>query len=163
MKMKRKLPRIAALLLTLVMCLTLLTGCGEKGKVKALISDFESACQSADVSKMLDCLDPEVAKPVKGVMSLLGIDASKISDLLDSVVGGELFGSSGIGELLKTDNLEEELATLEIKPESYAFNKAKDECSVQVTYSGTFRGEEFSKEGELTCVLRDKTWYLAAF
>lgn len=161
--MKRKLMRTLSLLLAASMLAVLLTGCGEKGKVKKLISEFEGACQSADMEEILDCFDPQIVKPVKGVMGLFGISASALSDLIGSVVGENPFGSLSLGDLVQTDGIKEELKTLRIKPESYAFNKDKDKCSVTVTYSGTIRGEEFSREGELTCVLRDENWYLAPF
>ena len=159
--MKQRLLRGVSLLLVLVMLSALLTGCGEKGKVKALIADFEEACQEADMSEILDCIDPEVIKPVKSIMGLFGIDVSAVADLISSVIRTDSFGLPDLGELLETQGMKDELAALRIKPKSYSFNKGKSECRVQVTYSGTFRGEDFSHEGELACVLRDGEWYLA--
>lgn len=163
MKIKQKLLRSAALLLTFVMLSVMLTGCGEKGKVKGLIADFESACQSADLDAVLDCIDPQVTSPLKSVMGLLGIDTSKVSELVRLVIGTDLFNDYDLSALPNTDNLKTQLSTLTIKPTSYTFNSAKDECRVKVTYSGSLFGEDFSEEGELSCVLRGETWYLAAF
>lgn len=148
--MKQTMHRVAAVLLLAVMMLTLLTGCGAKGKAKETIANFESACQALDVRGMLECINPTISKPVLTAMNLLGVEDT--SSTLTELVG--ILGMfEGAGE--KT---EEFVQSIEIKPDDFEFNDDKDECTVTAELS---YGEDNTETITIDLVLKDEVWYIS--
>lgn len=161
--MNKKRMRMTAIILCFVFVTSVLSGCGEQDKVERLISDFETACQTANVEKIFDCCDPEVIEPVESVMGLFGLDANTLSGVVYAIIGTGMLISADSGDTDEMEALLESLASIELEPTDYEFNESKDVCNVTVTYSTSMYGEPYSEEGVIVCVLRDDEWYLALY
>lgn len=90
-----------------------------RGKCKAVITDFQTACNELDVDGILDCLKPSVSNPLKIALGIGSVVTSKSSDemlegILDALGGGmgEITERTGLG----IDMLFE---TMELKPVKY--------------------------------------------
>lgn len=149
---KRKL-RIVAIILVMAMLLGMLTGCGERKAVREMLESFESACQSFDVAKIIEHIDPVISGPVLGIAGLLGIEDT--SGLLETVVDFlSIFGDAGM-------EFEALLQSIEIEIDGYEFNDDKDACEVSATIS--YGAEEDRTEDVVTfsCILDNEVWYIA--
>lgn len=148
--MKKMMRRAAAVILMAAVLLSLLAGCGPKNDVKSTISEFESACQSLDVKGMLECINPTVSKPILGALNLFGVEDT--SGTLEQLVGAlDLFDDAG-------QVTEELVQSIRIKPNNYAFNDAKDKCTVTAELS---YGDGDSKIITLQMILKDESWYIS--
>lgn len=98
---------------------------------KRLISDFESSCNTLDIGGMADCIDPQYGKPIKAAWELSKLlTDDEVEVLLDKICRG-----LNITDLLVEDNgLQDELKTIEIKPERYGLpgRKRVVRCNVSV-------------------------------
>lgn len=147
----KKTLRTAALLTMVVILMAFATGCA-KADVKKVIKEFETACRSLDFMGMLDCMDPAIAEPVKGILMLFG--ANNTDSMLDEVVSLlGIFGDLG-------SNAETAIQSVSIKPENYMFNDAKDACTV--TAALTVETEESSVTRNVTVelILKEEQWYI---
>lgn len=147
--MEKMIRRAAAVLLTAAFIVSVLVGCSAKNDVKDTISAFESSCQSLDVKGMLACINPTISKPILSAMDLLGVeDTSGTLELLAGAL--DLFGDAG-------QSTEEFVQSIRIKPNSYVFNDAKDECTVTAVLS---YGDDDSKIITLQMILKENSWYI---
>lgn len=153
---KVKSTKAFAAVLAAVVLMSVLTGCslfdglfGGKRNVEQLINDFESACRKLDAEAMLDCIEPDTAKPIRNIMKLFGVeDTAEIFEDLVALLG--LFGDAG-------ESAEELIGSIKIEPKEYDFNEDNDRCSVTA---------EFSCGGEsavviIKCVEEDGKWYIS--
>lgn len=146
----KKISRVLAVALAAIMLVTLLTACA-KNDVRNLIGRFEKSCQDGDAEGLLDCVEPSVSKPIRALSGLVGV---KLEDVTDVLIGAANFiggDSTPIGDIL---------ASIRIKPESYVFNKDKDECTVTSTMSYEANGKDESATAVIKCVLDDGGWYI---
>ena len=73
-----------------------LAGCGNKGKADCenVVNEFEYACNELDIDAILRCLHPDVADPIRAVLSLAnmvsGEETEDVVDMIASELGGEL-------------------------------------------------------------------------
>lgn len=161
--MRKKLIHIISLALCIAVLSVSLSGCGQKSKVDKLISDFEAACQSANVEKILGCCDPNVIEPLLSVMGLFGADAETLSGIVYAAIGTGILASLDAGDTSGVDALLDFLGSISIKATNYKFNDSKDRCEVTVIYTRNVQGESRSDDGTLSCVLREGEWYLAVY
>lgn len=148
--MKRPVKLIALILVCALLACSL-TGCA-KADVSKKIKAFESACQKADVDAMLDCFNPDIVKPVKSVLGLLGIsDFNSIADKLLDIIGFIDF---------KDASPQETLQTLKIKTKDFNFSENDTKCAVasEVTYK--VDGEESSKTVVINLKQKDGEWFI---
>ncbi|MBQ2061130.1 MAG: hypothetical protein II458_00425 [Oscillospiraceae bacterium] len=149
--MKRGIIKGVALLMLTVLLVTSLSGCANK-EVKSLIGRFESSCQNMDVDGILDCCNPAIVSPLRGLLGILGVkDLNGIIENLSSILGAIDF---------KDDSPEEVLKTLRIKPSKYVTNDAKDGCDVYATLSYTVDGKTTEKSVRITCAKGNDGWYI---
>lgn len=150
MTMKKTIRRVAAAALAAAWMLLLLAGCGAQNDVKKTISAFESSCRALDVRGMLECINPTISSPILSAMDLFGVeDTSGTLELLTDAL--DVFGDAGqeAGELIQS---------IRIKPSSYVFNEAKDQCTVTAELS---YGDGDSAIITLRMILKDGSWYIA--
>lgn len=154
--MKKNTLRILSILLITVLMTGTLTGCAakDKGEIRRLLASFESGCREADLEVILDCCDPQVVKPIKSALNLLGTDLSNISDLI--------YGIIGLGGLVQPDENDalQLLQSIRIKPSDYTFHKDQNRCEVTAEISYEVGGESYSDGAVINCVNRDGEWYL---
>ena len=93
--MKKNTLRILSILLITILLMGTLTGCSvkDKSEIRKLLVSFETGCRDADLEEILDCFDPQVIRPIKSTLNLLGTDLSDLSDLIYGIIGlGGLVG-----------------------------------------------------------------------
>lgn len=67
--------KFVAMLLVVAIAVSLV-GCGSAKREKEILKTldrFEAACHSLDVNAILDCLDPDYARPISGVLSVVSL------------------------------------------------------------------------------------------
>lgn len=144
--------------------LFLLCGCSQEQKsnreINELISRFEAACQSADVSDIAECLDPSLTGPINVLMSAFDADFDMVDGVVDYILSDASFMAEYSEYRDNRDKLMEVLHSLKIKPVEYEYNDSKNRCTVKVTLSVDFERETKSEESYLYCVLKNEAWYL---
>ena len=129
-----------------------LTACGVS-KPSDVLEKVESAYNSRDTYKMIECFEPKVQNFVKGATDMLG----------------GVFGLDGMGDMLPflvtlndahTDDGDKDFGTIELKENSSTItgDTAVIQCSAKVTYEN---GEEEFSDGEFHLVKVDGEWYLS--
>jgi hypothetical protein len=86
MKIYRKICKNTMVGILLVLLIVILFGCSAPAKPADTVMEFETAYNNGDLSGMLDCMDPLIAKGIKAGMSLVGglidINLNDIADLI---------------------------------------------------------------------------------
>ena len=147
--MKKTVSVIVSVLLVAAMLFTL-AGCGTKGKVKATVKEFQTACNELNVEGVIDCLDPSISGALKlgaGLLgSLTGTDAEGLFDKLSTLLltGTESFGIDSF-------------KTLKIKVNDVAANDTTADAKVTFTYT-TGSGEEKTSDGTISLKSTDEGW-----
>ncbi len=94
----------AAVFLLIAATLLSFSGCGESGKIKALIADFQTACNNVDLNAAAECIDNPIFNAIKGVSGiagdLLGLEEGKLAELVGDLLGD--LGDLTTGDYLKT-------------------------------------------------------------
>ncbi len=154
--MKKNTLRILFILLITVLLMGTLTGCTleDKSEIRKLLASFESGCREADLEIILDCCDPQVVKPIKSALNLLGTDLSDVSDLVYGIIGLGGLVQSGENDALQL------LQSIRINPSDYTFHKDQNRCIVTAEISYEVGGESYSDDAVINCVNRDGEWYL---
>ena len=113
----KTIKRLTILFVTCVLLLPLTACTEEKSKsdqeVEMLISEFEYACQTLDVDAVLDCMDPEVAKPLESARMILRWGSTTSDELVMEMLLISLFGISDDAVML--DTLKVEIQEMEVK------------------------------------------------
>ncbi len=147
--MKKTVSVIVSVLLVAAM-LFVFAGCGAKGKVKATVKEFQTACNELNVEGVIDCLDPSISGALKlgaGLLgSLTGTDAEGLFDKLSALLlsGTESFGIDSF-------------KTLKIKVNDVAANDTTADAKVTFSYT-TGSGEEKSSDGTISLKSTDEGW-----
>lgn len=142
---------IVALALVVTISVTVVVQTSSDGPEKVM-RKFVSAYNSADLTKMLECLDPEIARPAQALMglaeSLLGFDLNDVIGLMPAVV-----------ELMPA---EYELAGTQPKISCEIHDTVidGDEATMNVTLLVKANGEEQSETGDLNFIKIDGDWYM---
>lgn len=157
--MKKIAVSVSAALLALLMLLSL-GACkprevGSDEPVRALLARFEDACHQLDVNEILDCVNPDVSKPLKFAADLVGgftdADSEQLFDMLTSL----LQNAGDIG-----DN-KQFFSSVHMTVNSV--DMESDKAKAHVTVSYTEDGAERTKDATVICILRDGQWYVAEF
>ena len=117
------------------------------------LTEFEYACHNLDVRAMLNCIDPDVAEPVKFTISaysaLTGQDSE---DVLDEVViaifGADFDPDEFLSHITITD------PKIEVKK-----NTATVTCVVNFELSG----DMYHWDAAIDMIKTDDKWYIAGF
>ncbi|MBQ6022863.1 MAG: hypothetical protein IJL25_08045 [Clostridia bacterium] len=147
--MKKTVTVIVSVLLVAAMMFTF-AGCGAKGKVRASIKEFQTACNELNIEGVIDCLDPTVSGALKlgaGLLgSLTGTDAEGVFEKLSAllVTGAESFGIDSF-------------KTLKIKVKDIAANDTTADAKVEFTYTAG-SGEEKTSDGTISLKSTDEGW-----
>ena len=149
------------ILLMCLMVLISLTGCGRKNKAECaqLISSFEESCNELNVNGILNCINPKISDPLKGVMAigenLLGADAAEgVSKVLESI-------GAGIGSIFTEDGVQmsEMLANIQLEPTKYHLKK-KEGCGI-CKATATVNGIDFIKNLKISVIKNNDEWYIS--
>ncbi|MCR5783065.1 MAG: hypothetical protein K6G90_10070 [Clostridia bacterium] len=133
----------AALFLLIALTVLSFSGCGESSKVKAVISDFQTACNNMDLNAVVACMDNPIFNTLNGVSDLIGLDKNKLVDLL-----GQFLGDFAASDYLKTMKIKVSKVTVD---NSIAFATAE--------ISGkNADGTDYSKNVVFECELVDDAW-----
>ena len=82
----KKAIRVSVSVLLVLGMLIGFAGCGESGKVRKVISNFQTGCNNKDINAVLDCIDPSISGIIRGLTDfagkLLGEDSASMFDQL---------------------------------------------------------------------------------
>ena len=144
--------RFVKVLVSMMMIIMILTGCAATGKseCKAVIKEFQNACNTLDINTMLDCIDPEIAEPGRLFISLMGEDPTEILDLFSQglIFGMNMYGGEA-AEIFESFKIEVERIAME---NTYAVADCKVSCLVE--------GEVIESSAEVTMELIGEEWYI---
>ena len=147
--MKKTVSVIVSVLLVAAMLFTL-AGCGTKGKVKATVKEFQTACNDLNIEGVINCLDPSVSGLLNlgaGLLgALTGSDAESMFNTLSTVLAStaESFGIDSF-------------KTLKIKVNDVASNDTTADAKVTFTYTAG-SGEEKTSDGTISLKNTDEGW-----
>ena len=76
------------ILMSTIMVLSL-TACG-KGEVKEVVNRLEAGINKMDVNEILECINPEVANPIKLLVGTFGQGEELLLELVQQVFGATI-------------------------------------------------------------------------
>lgn len=157
--MKKTILSVSAALMALLMLLSL-GACKPREAqsdepVRALIVRFEDACHQLDANEILDCVNPDIAQPLKFAAGVAGEFAGLSSDELLGMLSGMLQNAGDIG-----DN-KQFFSSLHMTVDQVEMDASRAKARVTVTY--TTDEKEYSREATVVCIERDERWYIAEF
>lgn len=133
-----------------------LSGCGSKAdkEINKTLDEFQYSCQNLDVKAMLDCVNPDVADPIRFGFALISqFTETEYEDIVDCLFDGLLSGEFGeefdCKEFLNTINLSE----IEIDSDG---NHADVSCKLNFELAG----QEFSRPTKIGMIQVDEKWYI---
>lgn len=153
MKKILKIQRMLAVVL--IICLLLsMTACKSKSEgIKETLSEFESACRELDVNAMLNCIDPDIAQPIKIGLIVYGkTTGSSIEQTLGEVVTSVFGQNYDPKEFLSNISFED----MKIKAKK---RTAKVKCNI--VYN--IYGEDFKQKATISMMREedDEKWYIS--
>lgn len=137
----------------------LLTGCGNKNKEECnnIINEFEYACNELDVDAMLRCLHPDVADPIKAILSVTNmISGEETEDIVDMI-------ASGLGEQFEENGLDSEEMFNSLDIEITDFEENEGAADVYADISFNLAGEPMERYGVFHMTQVNKQWYISSF
>lgn len=143
---------IAKLLVCVLMTSMILTGCGnaDKKECKEVLKEFQYACNNIDVNSMLDCMDPDIADPIRILISAAGADPTECLDMFSDILWYGLNESeSGAEEVLTSLVIEPEEVEVE---DNYAVVYCKMSCMAD--------GVEVVRFADAEMKLHNDSWYI---
>ena len=81
--MKRKIMAICLVVALMVGTV----GCGAKSDCKELINNLETACNTMDVSGILDCFNPDTVAPLKVLVNAIGSGKDSVVNFIYDALG----------------------------------------------------------------------------
>ncbi len=146
----KKMKRIVSLVLVVVVIIGSLSGCGGKGKINEVLDNFESACNSFDVSEILDCIDPQYAGPVRDIYDLYRIVAREkaeesFAELIQKIFGVKYDPSDFLGDL---------------KIEDRIIKSSGRRSTVRCVLAFKMAGELFRRDAIIKLKKLKDTWYI---
>lgn len=150
-------------LLLAVLCVIAfaLIGCGslKKSKCTEVIENFEASCNQLDISGILNCIDPKISDPLKGIATIGDMFSSQDSstyflDIIDRI------GSGLTNSIAGSDTSASELFSgIQIEPDKYKL-KSREGTIICIT---TFQvnGMEIKKNIAFQMVKKNDSWYIA--
>lgn len=125
-----------AVILTMALALLVvsLTGCGETKKCINTLKEFQYACNNLDLNAMLDCINPEIADPIRVIIATWSkLTEQDKDELIDGLVSEVI---EGLDE--QDIDVKEFLPLMEIEPKDFQIkkNNAYVRCKVTAVISG---------------------------
>ena len=144
---------MVSIILTTFVILGMLTGCGNRRKLVALISEFEDGCNSMDVKAVLNTIDPRVANKYRIGVSLIEFISGKSSDDMLGRVFKALPDEIG-------DNGEEIFKTITFDIEEVDVGNQAATVTAAMEYK--IFGEVYKREVLFQCVYYMDEWYISS-
>ena len=132
--------------------ISILTGCNNEPKTSELIKKLENAYNAQDVDELLNCLEPNVAKRVKGLLDVIGLETESLKRLVPFFTKTKSYTSSDSDDW-GTAVLEEISSEKKENDES----RSTVTYSVKITYSN---GNVVNFDDTIQMVLIEGQWYL---
>ena len=144
--------RAIYVILVVVMCLGMMTSCGNRGKLLRVISDFEDGCNSLDVKEILDTIDPRVSDKFKFAVTVIEFFSGQSSNDLVNTIFQNLPDEF-------SDNSEEILSSIAIDVETIEIDD--DTADVTAVLEYDVLGTHYKREVLFTCVYYIDDWYIS--
>lgn len=124
-------------------------GSVEKNECEDLIDNLETACNNADISGILDCINPDKSAALKAVVNA-------ISDGSDKVIN-TVFDFLGIS-VTSEDSSDETIDTIFVEPTEYDL---EDESgTIACTLSVKAEDTTIEKQVVFKVVKKNESWYI---
>lgn len=156
--MRKKVLTAISIILLIAVFTCGLTGCGEKQGIKSLIGKFENACNNTDIDAMLDCINPQIADPIKtgiGIYNSIfngGDDNSAaLGSIEEQIIGDKSEGGESSDFF---ESIEIEIGEITV---------TEDKASVSATLNFTALGKSYSKPVTISCIQEGDVWYISGF
>ena len=122
-----------------------LTACG-KGEVKEVVNRLEAGINKMDVNEILECINPEVANPIKLLVGTFGQGEELLLELVQQVFGATI----------QFDEVNTEKVKINPKEVSVNGTNATVECELEFEW-----GESVIKETIVFNMIKvDDVWYI---
>lgn len=148
--MKKRLFHKKIAIIVLFMMVISLIGCGSEPS--DVIGKIESAYNSRDTYKMIECFEPKVQDFVKGAANMLGgaFGLGDMGDVLPFLVT--------LSDAYAEDDGDWGIIEIKENSSSITGDTAIVQCTAKITYKN---GEEQFSDGEFHLVKVDGEWYLS--
>lgn len=161
--------RAVTLMLTLALLIACLSGCSAfkklvknqpdaevvidpNKKVEDVIDRCNIACNNTDIEGILDCIDPQLAKPIRASLKVAkGIGGKDDEDMLNTVVG--LLANTDVKDSFDV------CQTLELNVES--LEQDGDVATAEVKFSYKLDGQKYIGTTTAKCKYIDGQWYIS--
>jgi len=149
----RKKTGLISIILAAVVIFGSMTGCGARGRLIELMSEFEYGCNTMDVKAVLKTIDPRVADKFRFGVSLIELFSGKSSDEI-------------IGSIFKnlpdefSDNGEEIFTTVSFEAEAIDIGDDSAELTAVMEYE--ILGESYKREVVFRFVYYIDDWYISS-
>lgn len=160
--------RAVSLMLTLALLIACLSGCSAFQKIVKHSSDSEQkieptekvedvidrcniACNNTDIEGILDCVDPQIAKPIRATLKVAkSIGGKDDEDMLNTVVG--LLANSDVEDSFEVcESLDVEVDSLE---------QDGDTATAELKFSYELDGQKYIGTTTAKCKYMDGQWYI---
>ncbi len=160
--------RAVSLMLTLALLIACLSGCSAFQKIVNHSSDSEVkisptekvedvidrcnvACNNTDIEGILDCIDPQIAKPIRATLKVAkSIGGKDEEDMLNTVVG--LLANSDVEDSFEVcESLDVEVDSLE---------QDGDTATAELKFSYELDGQKYIGTTTAKCKYIDGQWYI---
>lgn len=127
-------------------------GGGEKKAIQNTLEEFEYACHNMDLNAILNCIDPDVAQPIKLLIAIGSMATdTDYEEMLDMLVD-QVFGE-GLNPQEFLPKLELAVEDLKVKKDvAAAFAKINFELS----------GQQFTEPVYFYMIKVDDKWYISS-
>ncbi len=148
--MKKIVFKISLLVLALSILFSF-SGCGESFKVRAMLSDFQTACNEMKLREAADYIDNPIFNVIDGVAGIAGNllsggDDAYLADLYDQFIGA--LGGMSASDYLKT---------MEIKVSKVRVDGFNAQASATISSTGS-DGATYLKDVVFQCALTGDVW-----
>ena len=145
--------RRVALIVVIAVIMGILPGCGSRSKINDTLDRFEGACSNLDVEKILDCIDPTFADPVRDMYSLYAlISKEKAEDSFKNMIR-DMFGV----------DFEPKEFLNNLKMEDRKIKSSGRRAAVRCRLTFEIKGETFKRNTRVNLRKYRDEWYITGF
>lgn len=126
-------------------------------RIRRTLNDFRDACNEGDVGGMLDCIDPDIADPLKAALVIFNIASTQyeetVTEAINTIFGdmaGQDIPQEQASELMESVKLTRVFITPGI-------SKASVKCRAEFEFAGT----TFKRDIRIRMVKKRGDWYIA--
>lgn len=154
----KKMCKAAGMIMMLILMTLMLGGCtSDKSEIKDTLGRFEDACRNLDLDEMLDCIEPNVADPIRlGMAIYSGATGQEYKDFVDGTF--DQLVTAVFGEDLESNDFLSSISISDAKCEV-----EKENAAVTCMVKFEIAGEKFERETTVYLHKKGDKWYIYNF